>query len=146
RRAQFRTRELATHDVVILGAGAAGLAAAHTLSAAGLRVTVLEARPRIGGRVLTVHDPGAPIPIELGAEFVHGAAPETLAIARAAGLRVLELPERHDIATAGRLETRDEFWEAVSRMNQDLAKQVARRGADFPVSEYLDSVHYRPHV
>ncbi len=128
-----------TSDVVVLGAGAAGLAAARDLSQAGLRVTVIEARSRIGGRVHTVHDPRAPIPIELGAEFVHGPAPETLAIARAAGLTVLELPGRQEIATTGRFETRDEFWQAVSRMNRDLAKQVARRGKDFPVSEYLES-------
>src|SRR5439155_1692882 len=65
-------------DVLVLGAGAAGLAAARDLSHAGLRVTVIEARPRIGGRVLTVHDPRSPVPIELGAEFIHGEAAETV--------------------------------------------------------------------
>ncbi|HWC73184.1 MAG TPA: FAD-dependent oxidoreductase, partial [Gemmatimonadales bacterium] len=61
-------------DVLVLGAGAAGLAAARDLSQAGLRVTVIEARPRIGGRIFTRHDPRSPVPLELGAEFVHGEA------------------------------------------------------------------------
>jgi monoamine oxidase len=126
-------------DVVVLGAGAAGLAAARDLSQAGLRVTVLEARPRVGGRVLTVHDPRAPVPIELGAEFIHGEAPDTLNAAQAAGLAVVELPDRHETVSRGRFETRFDFWDAVDKMNRDLARRVKQRGKDFPVSDYLDS-------
>jgi monoamine oxidase len=59
------------HHVIVIGAGAAGLAAARTLQEAGQRVTVLEARERIGGRAWTAYDL-APHPIELGAEFIHG--------------------------------------------------------------------------
>jgi len=126
-------------DAVVLGAGAAGLAAARDLSQAGLRVTVIEARPRVGGRILTVHDPRSPVPIELGAEFVHGEAPETLAVARAAGLAVLELPDVHEVVTHGRFRPMGDFWEMVERMNKDLARSVSARGKDFPVSEYLES-------
>lgn len=57
--------------VAVIGAGAAGLAAARRLASAGLDVVILEARDRIGGRVLTSHDL-APHPVELGAEFIHG--------------------------------------------------------------------------
>ena len=71
-------------DVVVIGAGVAGLAAAADLAARGVRVVVLEARDRIGGRIDTRRDPGVPIPIELGAECLHGAAPETTAIVDAA--------------------------------------------------------------
>ena len=60
-------------DVAVLGAGVAGLAAARELRRRGLTVVVLEARDRIGGRILTVRDPRLPVPVELGAEFVHGA-------------------------------------------------------------------------
>src|SRR5574341_1279779 len=128
-------------DVLVLGAGAAGLAAARDLSQAGLRVTVIEARPRVGGRILTLHDSRAPVPLELGAEFIHGEAPETLSFAQAAGLAVLELPGSHDVVTAGRFKPmgRGGFWEMVDRMNHDLARRVASRGRDFPVSEYLES-------
>jgi monoamine oxidase len=64
------TSEWAT-DVVVIGAGAAGIAAARSLAAAGREVTVLEARDRVGGRVWTARDL-APFPVELGAEYVHG--------------------------------------------------------------------------
>ena len=43
-------------DVIIIGSGAAGLAAARELSAAQLKVIVLEARDRIGGRINTHFD------------------------------------------------------------------------------------------
>lgn len=126
-------------DCLVLGAGAAGLAAARDLSQAGLRVTVIEARPRVGGRILTLHDSRAPVPLELGAEFIHGEAAETRFVAQAAGLAVLELPGSHEIVTAGRFKPIGDFWEIVDRMNHDLARRVASRGKDFPVSEYLES-------
>jgi monoamine oxidase len=63
-------------DLIILGAGVAGLAAANELAAAGLKILVVEARDRIGGRVFTTHDPATEFPIELGAEFIHGRPPE----------------------------------------------------------------------
>jgi monoamine oxidase len=72
-------------DVVIIGAGAAGLQAARELSARSLRVIVLEARDRIGGRVYSVPTSRAIVPAELGAEFIHGTAPETIALLRETG-------------------------------------------------------------
>ena len=61
-----RQSAIGNRDVLIIGAGVAGLAAARELSRANFKVTVLEARDRIGGRVYT-HDS-----VELGAEFIHG--------------------------------------------------------------------------
>lgn len=63
-------------DVIVVGAGAAGLTAAAELGRAGLSVLVLEARNRIGGRMFTQKDPVTQSPIELGAEFIHGLPPE----------------------------------------------------------------------
>ena len=63
-------------DIVIIGAGAAGLSAAFELSRAGLQVEMIEARDRVGGRMFTLHDATLNHPIDLGAEFVHGLAPE----------------------------------------------------------------------
>lgn len=90
-------KRLATQscDVVILGAGAAGLAAAAALAAAGLSVVVLEARDRIGGRIWTRREPGLAAPIELGAEFIHGHSAATVAHLRKAGAAVIEVPESH---------------------------------------------------
>src|SRR5215469_8153068 len=63
-------------QVVIVGAGAAGLAAAGKLGECGFSVLLLEARDRIGGRIFTRREPGCAAPIELGAEFIHGMPPE----------------------------------------------------------------------
>jgi monoamine oxidase len=63
-----------------VGGGAAGLAAASALVAEGIDVLLLEARSGWGGRIQTVRS--GPEPIELGAEFVHGDAPCTSALAR----------------------------------------------------------------
>lgn len=71
-------------DVVVIGAGVAGLAAARELSRQGLRIVVLEARGRIGGRVHSVDDPGEPLPVELGAEFIDVPGP-AWDVLRAAG-------------------------------------------------------------
>lgn len=59
------------HKVIVIGAGAAGLAAARTLHDAGHKVLVLEARDRLGGRMFTRYD-WAPYPVEMGAGSVHG--------------------------------------------------------------------------
>lgn len=61
-------------DVIIIGAGAAGLAAARDLCTRNVHVLMLEARDRTGGRIYTHHT--AEYPVELGAEFVHGRPPE----------------------------------------------------------------------
>lgn len=65
-----------SYDVIVIGAGVAGLAAAIDLRRSGLSVLILEARDRIGGRVFSQRDPGLQLPIELGAEFIHGLTPE----------------------------------------------------------------------
>jgi monoamine oxidase len=75
-------------SVIVIGAGAAGLAAADFLRNQRQNVTVLEARNRIGGRVHTDYDL-APFPVELGAEFIHGEHVSTFDLARRQGLDLL---------------------------------------------------------
>jgi monoamine oxidase len=73
-----RPTDVLATDVLIIGAGIAGLAAAAELAASGLQITVLEARERVGGRILTLHSDEIDSPVELGAEFIHGRPPELL--------------------------------------------------------------------
>ena len=64
--------------ILIIGAGAAGLAAADELQRHGLSPAVLEARKRIGGRIWTHREPGLAAPVELGAEFISGREPGSI--------------------------------------------------------------------
>ena len=79
------------NDVIVIGAGIAGLAAARTLAEAGQRVALIEARDRAGGRILTVPAADGGLPVELGAEFVHGLPPELIDLVEEAGLTRFEL-------------------------------------------------------
>jgi monoamine oxidase len=121
-------------DVAILGAGAAGLAAAGALVQSGLRVRILEAHAHPGGRIRTVHDPLAFFPIELGAEFVHGLPPETWHIARRAGLQVYQHSAKHLFMDRGRIlpETGGAMTEKVF-----FAAQKSRRQADESFAQFL---------
>lgn len=78
-------------SVLIIGGGIAGLAAASKLGEAGFSVVVLEARNRIGGRIFTQHDSASNAAIELGAEFIHGLAPEIWEPLQQSGVEVTEV-------------------------------------------------------
>ena len=75
-------------DVLVIGAGMAGLTAARTLADAELKVLVLEARDRIGGRIFTKHV--GEDAIEMGAEFIHGRPQELWALIDEIGLETYE--------------------------------------------------------
>lgn len=87
-------------DVIIIGAGAAGLAAAERIARSRRSALVLEARERIGGRIWSHHEPGLAVPVELGAEFIHGRADATFAL--------LEKSNTAAVDSAGR--SRGERW------------------------------------
>lgn len=77
-------------QAIVIGAGAAGLACAADLQRAGLTMVCLEARDRIGGRMHTLRDARTALPIEIGAEFVHGRPQEIFDLAEASGLSIVE--------------------------------------------------------
>ncbi len=79
-------------DVIIIGAGMAGITAARELTRAKYSVQVLEARDRIGGRIMTVED-FVDGPVEGGAEFVHGRKAATMKEVDAAGLSLRGSPQ-----------------------------------------------------
>jgi monoamine oxidase len=121
-------------DVVVVGAGVAGLAAADALRHAGVRVLVLEARDRTGGRILTVRDPYLPLPIELGAEFVHGSAPEVRDIVKESALSVMDIAGDRWQSVHGRLSAINDFWDRLDRV---LGRADPHREPDRSLGEFL---------
>jgi monoamine oxidase len=111
-------------DVVVVGAGVAGLAAAQMLLDGGLDVLVLEARGRVGGRIHTQRDPLSPVPIELGAEFIHGTAPEIWESVRAARLLVCEASDRFWRARDGVLWPMPHFRTRLTEVMRRIGPRV----------------------
>jgi monoamine oxidase len=120
-------------DVLVIGAGMAGLTAARTLAEAGLHVTVLEAQDRIGGRILTQRV-GDEV-LELGAEFVHGRPPELWALIEEAGLTAHEREGAQICFEEGALTDCDSEMEEIFKPLEDLKNF---QGPDISFAEYLD--------
>jgi monoamine oxidase len=120
-------------DVIVIGAGAAGLAAAAELSAHGRSVCILEARDRVGGRIFTVHEPALKIPLELGAEFIHGRSPTTLSWLAKAGDITADASQTRWEFRSGKLQPSDRAFE---EMKQGL-QRLGRPRKDLPFDEFL---------
>lgn len=114
-------------EVLVIGAGAAGLAAAAELAQAGRAVLVVEARSRAGGRCDTRRLPGLAVPVELGAEFIHGRPQATLELLREAGIAALDTTRTQRVLLDGRLRAVDVFAEARKAMRRRPAKDLAFR-------------------
>ena len=134
RSTSLKTRRV-TPDIVVIGAGAAGLAAAGVLRRAGVDVLVLEARERIGGRVFTHRADDTPLPIELGAEFVHGRATHLEAAGRDAGLATLDVAGQRKAADGRGLRPLDDFWEQLDR----VMRLLPRQGRDRSFQDFVDT-------
>jgi monoamine oxidase len=128
-----------TVDVLVIGAGAAGLAAARDLGVAGLNICVIEARDRIGGRIHTLHDSSVDVPIELGAEFIHGQPSEIWELVHRAGLRTSEVTGESWCAEGGRLAPcADLGWQEVQ--GKGIIEQIDRFASpDRSFREFMDT-------
>jgi monoamine oxidase len=133
----------ADYDVIIVGAGAAGLAAGAKLAQSGKRVALLEARDRIGGRIFTRHLPAqeghAPMCVELGAEFIHGLPSATWSLVGQAKLSAYELEGAELAFINGK-------WpppvnQPATHVIADMMKWLeARPGCDMTFAEYQAAV------
>lgn len=128
--------EPTTHDVIVIGAGAAGLMAARELNRAGKRLVVLEGGHRVGGRVLTLFETRAGVPIELGAEFVHGDAPTTTRLLDEARLATVPVSGEHVRSDDGELTPQGPIWARMARVFALMSKQ---RKTDRSFQEFLDA-------
>ena len=109
----------------------AGLAAARELQLRGRDAIVLEARDRIGGRVHTLRPPGWPVPLEAGAEFVHGRPRVLLPLAR-------EAREVQGSHYSGAFERQDDLWNSVMEKLEKLPSTRERT-----VAEALRTLRWR---
>lgn len=132
------------HDVIIIGAGAAGLCAADALLGGGYQPLIIEASDRVGGRVRSL-DTLADVPIELGAEEVHG--PDN-AVAKLAGEMGIELVHHITLDDMLRLD-----GELVTLDQAQLDPDVKRafdlidslggyRSENWSAEEYLIRTHF----
>ncbi|MEH0547689.1 protoporphyrinogen oxidase [Streptomyces sp. B21-105] len=141
--------------VVVVGAGIAGLAAAHRLLGRGARVTVLEASDRVGGKLL----PGeiAGVRVDFGAESMLARRPEAIALAREAGLAdrlqppatagasiwsrgaLRPMPKGHVMGVPGTGDALSGVLseEGVARIERDADLPRTEIGEDVAVGEYV---------
>lgn len=128
-----------TIDVVVIGAGAAGIAAARRLIAAGIAVVVLEARDRTGGRAQTVAREGHGL--DLGCGWLHSADENVLTDrARTEGFTVDETPppwrsETRSLGTSAAEQAA--FGEAFAAFDARIA-EAAALGRDGPASDHFE--------
>ncbi len=120
-------------DTIVIGAGAAGLAATQRLAAHGERVLLVEARDRVGGRIQAQAAGDAWVPAQLGAEFVHGESRAVLDALRATGQAPVDASGERWIARDGGLRRAgDQF--------ADLRRRLRRLRAPHPdtsLAEFL---------
>jgi monoamine oxidase len=119
-------------DALIIGGGIAGLTAARHLTEAGLRVTLLEARDRLGGRIYTHHT--AQFPVELGAEFVHGRPEEILGLAAEAAAPIVPVQGSFRRKIGG-------AWADAGHLREEVDQLFAKLPGDEPdqsFQHYLD--------
>jgi monoamine oxidase len=120
-------------DLIIVGAGISGLASALALTQAGLKVVILEARDRIGGRIFTQWDEALQAPVELGAEFIHGRPPEIWDLIAKLQLTPEEMSGDNWCFTDGRLKPCDFFAKV-----DDLLGKLDEKAPDESFQRFLD--------
>jgi monoamine oxidase len=120
------------YDVAIIGAGAAGLMAGLELALAGKKIIILEAKELAGGRMHTIEDDRFDLPVEMGAEFIHGKLEVTLSLLKKSGIHYR--PMEGDVwrKEKGKWEKSD-FIEDYA----DLQKKFVQLKEDMPVAEFL---------
>jgi monoamine oxidase len=121
------------HQIIIVGAGAAGLMAARTLAKSGFKVSILEGRDRIGGRIHTFDESVFSFPAEAGAEFIHGDLPVTMRLLKEAGIAYSPAEGEMWNARNGKLSHGESFLEGWPLIMQKLKALTE----DLSIEEFL---------
>ena len=122
-------------DVIIIGAGACGMMAARECALTGKSIAVVEARDRAGGRIQTIHDKGFELPVELGAEFIHGNLETTAGLLKKAGLEKIQVKGSFWQKGDGHLQEQEDLVEDYS----DLEKKFQQLNEDLPVADFIEN-------
>lgn len=120
-------------EVLIVGAGVAGLCAARALTAAGVGCLLVEARSYVGGRIRTEQLTNGDA-VELGAEFVHGRAPRIFKQAERAGLEIVEMSRPSWMSRDGHLQRAEDLGENSDEVFRELESYA---GADVSFSAFV---------
>ena len=121
-------------NIIIVGAGAAGLMAARELLKEGYIVTVLEADNRLGGRIHTIRNSSFNFPVEKGVEFIHGDLPLTIQLLKEASIKYTPVKGEMIRIVNGEWKKQDEFavgWD-------ELIRQMNQVREDETVNEFLN--------
>lgn len=128
--------EMNAKPVLVIGAGLAGLSCAFYLAQRGREVVLLEARPRVGGRVITVRDWAGEMLAEGGAEFIDTHHRHVLRWARHFGLEVALLDQWPNLEKSA---DEERFWNSLNALSRQLPS--AKKLWPFPPQlEALDQV------
>lgn len=111
--------------ILVIGAGLAGLAAAFELASAGAEVTVLEARKRLGGRVLTLRDMVSGKVVEGGGEFIGANHPTWLSYAERFNLEMLGTTENDELSAPIILEGRRLSTDEIESLYEEMTAALA---------------------
>ena len=103
----------------------AGLTAARLLCKEGIKVVLLEGRERLGGRVYTHHDSSLPVPIEFGAEFIHGRPHGMWEILDRACFAICDVTDNHWYLNGNQLEKRKRSAPGIDKVIQLIEQSEA---------------------
>lgn len=122
-------------DIVVIGGGIAGLAAARDLAGGRRRVALIESRDRLGGRIFTSRPAGWDGPVEFGAQFVHVGNADLWRLLKAAHARVVKVPDYHWRSSRGTLSRIRDFDGEIASVTRLIHK---RKAGNLSFEEYFE--------